>query len=93
MQLHFSVNLQETCLFIRRFSSHATVPDHESWDRDVVLVTRTIHLGKPLGVGKLERGGNGEREVSSRATWGQGGRDRTTQKEGFQVSKREWKGS
>jgi hypothetical protein len=32
-------------------------------------------------------------EVSSRATWAQGGRDRTTQKEGFQVSKREWKGN
>jgi hypothetical protein len=25
MQLHFSVNLQETHLFIREFSSHATV--------------------------------------------------------------------
>ncbi len=25
MQLHFSVNLQETRLFIHRFSSHATV--------------------------------------------------------------------
>jgi hypothetical protein len=34
-------------------------------------------------------GGNGEGEVSLRATWDQGGRDRTTQKEGFQVSKRE----
>jgi hypothetical protein len=36
---------------------------------------------------------NGEGEVSLRATCGQGGWDRTTQKEGFQVSKREWKGS
>jgi hypothetical protein len=35
----------------------------------------------------MEWGGNGE--VSSRATWGQGGRDRTTQQEVFQVSKRE----
>jgi hypothetical protein len=42
-------------------------------------------LGKPWGVWKLEWGG----EVSLRATWDQGGRDRTTQKEGFQVSKRE----
>jgi hypothetical protein len=31
-------------------------------------------------------------EVSSRATWGQGGRDHTTQKEGFQVSKGGLKG-
>jgi hypothetical protein len=37
----------------------------------------------------LEWGGNGEGEVSSLATWGQGGRDGTTQEEGFQVSKRE----
>jgi hypothetical protein len=29
-----------------------------------------------------------EREVSLRATWDQGGRDRTTQEEGFQVSRR-----
>jgi hypothetical protein len=64
----------------------------QSWDRDVVLVRRKINLGKPRGVGKLEWGGNGEREVSLRATWDQGGRDRTTQKEGFQVSKRDSKG-
>ncbi len=38
-------------------------------------------------------GGDGKGKVSSRVTWGQGGRDRTTPKEGFQVSKREWKGS
>ncbi len=42
--------------------------------------------------GNLEWGRNGEVEVSLRATWGQGGRDRTTQKEGFQVSKRELTG-
>jgi hypothetical protein len=36
------------------------VPDHGSRDRDVVLVRRTVNLGKPRGVGKLERGGNGE---------------------------------
>ncbi len=30
-----------------------------------------------------------ERRVSLRATWDQGGRDRATQKEGFQVSKGE----
>ncbi len=38
----------------------ATVPDLASRDRDVVLVRRTIHLGKPRGVGKLEWGGSGE---------------------------------
>jgi hypothetical protein len=35
-----------------------------------------------------EWGGSGEGKVSLRATWGQGGRDRTTQEEVFQVSKR-----
>jgi hypothetical protein len=53
----------------------------------------TIDLGKPRGVRKLEWGGNregiGGGEVSLRATWDQGGRDRTTQEEGFQVSKRD----
>jgi hypothetical protein len=39
-----------------------------------------------------EWGGNGEGEVSLRATWDQGGRDRTTQEEGFQVSKWDSKG-
>jgi hypothetical protein len=37
-------------------------------------------------------GGFEEGKVSSRATWGQGGWDRTTQKEGFQVRKRGLKG-
>jgi hypothetical protein len=37
-------------------ASDISVPDHESRDRDVVLVRRTINLGKPQGVGKLERG-------------------------------------
>jgi hypothetical protein len=36
----------------------------------------------------VEWGGNGEGEVSLRAAWDQGGRDRTTQKERFQVSQR-----
>ncbi len=44
------------------------------------------------GVGNLEWGGNGDGEVSLRATWDQGGRDRITPKEGFQISKGEWKG-
>jgi hypothetical protein len=41
--------------------------------------------GNPGGSGNW----NGDGEVSLRATWGQGGRDRTTQEEGFQVSKRD----
>ncbi len=36
---------------------------------------------------------DGKREVSSRVTWGQGGWDRITPKEGLQVSKREQKES
>jgi hypothetical protein len=36
--------------------------------------------------------GFGEGEVSSQATWDQGGRGRTTQREGFQVSERGIKG-
>ncbi len=39
--------------------------------------------GNPGGSGNW----NGEGEVSLGATWGQGGRARTTQEEGFQVSK------
>jgi hypothetical protein len=39
-----------------------------------------------------EWGGVGEGEVSLRATWDQGGRDRTIQEEGFQVSKKGFKG-
>jgi hypothetical protein len=34
-------------------------------------------------------GRDGEGEFSLRATWDQGGQDSTTEKEGFQVSKRE----
>ncbi len=37
----------------------------------------------------MEWGGKGEGEVSLPATWDQGGQDRITPKEGFQVSKRE----
>ncbi len=37
--------------------------------------------------------GMGEGEVSLRVTWGEGGQDRITPKEGFQVSKRERKES
>ncbi len=73
-----------------------TVLDYESRDRDVVLVRRTTYFGETpggleFGMGR-DWGGFEEGEVSSRATWGQGGRDRTTQKEGFQVSKRGLKG-
>jgi hypothetical protein len=38
-------------------------------------------------------GGDVKGEDSLRVTWGQGGRDRITPNQGFQVRKREWKGS
>ncbi len=75
------------------FAAIGAVPDPGSQDRDVVLVRRTVRLRKLRGVGNLEWGGIGEREVSLRATWGQGGRNRITPKEGLQVSEREWKGN
>ncbi len=63
-----------------------------SRDHDVVLVGCTINLGCwEFGMRK-EWGGDGKGEVSLRVTWGQGGQDRITPKEGFQVSKREMKG-
>ncbi len=63
-----------------------------SRDRDVVLVRCTIDLGcLEFGMGR-EWVGDGEGEFNLRATWGQGGRDRITPKEGFQVSKREMEG-
>ncbi len=49
------------------------VPDLVSRDRDVVLVRRTIHLGKPRGVGKLEWGGNGEGTGRGRSVYEQPG--------------------
>jgi hypothetical protein len=59
-----------------------------SRDRDVVLVRRTIDLGCwEFGMGRDGRDGEGE--FSSQVTWDQVGQDSTTQKEGFQVSKRE----
>ncbi len=50
-----------------------SVPDHESRDHDVVLVKRTISLGKPRGVGKLERGRNGEGMGKGRSVYEQPG--------------------
>jgi hypothetical protein len=60
-----------------------------SQDRNVVLVKPTVNLkcwkfGMGREWGRVEKG-----EVSLRATWDQGGQDRFTSKEGFQVSKRE----
>jgi hypothetical protein len=69
-----------------------TVPDLGRRDRDV---RRTISTGKPRGSGigmGREWGGDEKGKVSLRATWGQGGQDRITPKEGFQVSKREMEG-
>jgi hypothetical protein len=42
---------------------------------------------------ETERSDGGKGEVSLRATWGQGGQDRTTLKEGFQVSNRNRRGT
>ncbi len=77
--------------YMLRTGVDMSVPDHESRDCDVVLVKRTIQLGKPLGAGNLEWGGDEEGEVSLQATWGQAGQDRITPKEGFQVSESAWK--
>jgi hypothetical protein len=44
--------------------------------------------GREFGVGREWEGAE-KGEVSLRATWDQGGQDRFTSKEGFQVSKRE----
>jgi hypothetical protein len=46
-----------------------TVPDHESRERDVVLVRRTIYLGKPQGVGNSEWGGGGQFTSNQEPTW------------------------
>ncbi len=54
------------------------VLDLVSQIRDVVLVRRTFSSGKPQGVGILEWGGDGDGEISLRATWDQGGRDPIT---------------
>ncbi len=73
--------------------SNCTVPDLGSRDRDVVLVKRRACWGNPeggweFGLGR-GWGGFGKGEISLRATWDQGGQDRFTSKEGFQVSKGE----
>ncbi len=61
-------------------------------DHDVVLVKRTVDLWCwEFGMGK-GWGGDEKGEVSLRATWDQGGQDRFTSREGFQVSKEEWEG-
>jgi hypothetical protein len=63
-----------------------------SRDHDVVSVRRTIDLRCwEFGIGR-GWGGDGKGEVSLRVTRGQGGQDRITLKEGFQVSKGEMGG-
>ncbi len=49
------------------------VLDHESRDRDVFLVRPTINLGKPRGVGKLERRRNREGKGKGRSVYEQPG--------------------
>ncbi len=66
-----------------------SVPDYaklRSWCR---LSKAHNWFGETPGGRELEWGGNGEGEVSLQATWDQGGQGRTTQEEGFQVSKRD----
>jgi hypothetical protein len=57
---------------------YGLVPDRRSRDLEVVVVRRIINLG----TGNLEWGGNGKGdgngEISLRATWDQGGRDPIT---------------
>ncbi len=68
------------------------VPDLGSRDRDVVLVRRMACWGTQRGVGNLEWGGTGVDLGRGRSVYeqpGQGGQDRITPKEGFQVSKGE----
>jgi hypothetical protein len=59
----------------RKNKNKQTVLDLVSQIRDVVLVRRTFSSGRPQGVGILEWGGDGDGEISLRATWDQGGRD------------------
>jgi hypothetical protein len=58
------------------------VLDLVSQIRDVVLVKCIFSSGKPQGVGILEWGvygeGDGNGEISLRATWDQGGQDPIT---------------
>ncbi len=58
------------------------VLDLVSQVRDVVLVMCIFSSGKPQGVGILERGvygeGDGNGEISLRATWDRGGQDPIT---------------
>jgi hypothetical protein len=72
------------------------VPDHASRIRDVVLVRRTFSSGNPRGSGIRDGEGMGrgwkwgdQFTSNLRPEWT--GSYHT--KEGFQVSKREWKGS
>ncbi len=64
--------------------------------RDVVLVMCIFSSGKPQGAGILERGvygeGDGNGEISLRATWDRGGQDPITAR-GFRVSKGKRKGA
>jgi hypothetical protein len=63
-----------------------------SRDRNVVLMKRTVDLRCwEFGMGR-GWGGDEKGEGSLRGTWDQGGQDRITPKEGFQVSKRGIKG-
>ncbi len=79
-------------MYWQKLSRYVLFRTMRSRDHDVVLVGRTINLGCWEFGMRREWGGDGKGEVSLRVTWGQGGLDRITPKEGFQVSKREMKG-
>ncbi len=50
-------------------TTNVTVPDHESRDRDVVLVRRTIDLGKPGGSGNWNGEGMGRGRSVYKQPW------------------------
>jgi hypothetical protein len=52
-----------------------------------------LSSGKPQGVGILEWGGDGNGDISLRATWDQGGRDPITSRRVSKEAKGKWKGS
>jgi hypothetical protein len=73
-EIHFLlIHVSLWCQYPCRNIVQTIVPDHESQDRDVVLVRRTINLGKPQGVGKLERGRKGEGMGRGRSVYEQPG--------------------
>ncbi len=83
--------MSECAINEEQISGYSNFRTMRSGDHDNVLVGRTIDLRCwEFGMGR-EWDGDGKGEVSLRVTWGQGGQDRITPKEGFQVCEREGK--